>query len=256
MARRVLRTPEALLEKASLAETPVLRAKYATRGLSHPTLERDTQLLLLRQLYLAHLERDQFEEARAVAEQMVSLGELEEPSRHDAARACLALGDFTAAIHHFRMAARRAPAQRRSLHLWNLGRVAYLDGRHAEAAAAFKRALRWAVDNQALYRVHATLARHHLGESVDLRTAYETLGAIQPLPAYAEFLGGELLRLLGEPTLAASLLRQFLRQVPSAPTEMAIGLRAEVRRAQEWLVELERTAAGNPRAEPERSSGS
>lgn len=254
MARRVPRTPEALLEKALLAETPVLRAKYATRGLSHPTVEQDTQLLLLRQLYVAHLEREQFEEARAVAEQMVSLGELEEPSRHDAARACLALGDFAAAIHHFRMAARRAPAQRRALHLWNLGRAAYLAGRHAEAAAAFKRAQRWAVDNQALYRVHAALARHHLGEPIDLRATYETLGAIQPLPTYAEFLGAELLRLLGERALSASLLRQFLLQVPSAPVEMAVGLRAEVRRAQEWLAELERAATERTPTEPERSN--
>jgi tetratricopeptide (TPR) repeat protein len=211
------------------------RAKYATRGLSHAALERDTQQLLLRQLYLAQLERQNYAEARGIAEQMVSLGELEEPAHHDAARACMAADDLAAAVRHLRLAARRAPAHRRSVHLWSMGRALYLDGKYPEAIAAFTRALRWASDNQVLYRAHTALARHHRGEEVDLRANYEALGALQPLPLYAEFLGGELLLLLGEKRLARSLFEQFIRQVPETPLETAVGLLAEMRRAREFL---------------------
>ncbi len=239
MGQGASQTPEAFLEKALRASDAVLRAKYATRGLSHPGLERDTQVLLLRQLYLAHLQREQFTEARAVAEQMTSLGALEEPAFHDAARACIGQGDLDAAARHFRMAARRAPAHRRALHFWSLGRVVYLQGAYDVALTAFVRAVRWGTDNLPLYRAHEVLTRHHLGEKVDLRRAYEGLGAQEPLPLYAEFLGGQLLRELGEPKLARSLLRQFLRQAGAAATEIGVGLRAEMRRAEEWLAELE-----------------
>ncbi len=115
MGHGVPQTPEFLLEKALSAGSASMRAKYATHGLRQPTLERDTHVLLLRQLYLAHLEREQFHEARGVAEQMVELGDLVEPALHDAARACIAQGDYAAAAGHLRVAARSAPAQRRSL---------------------------------------------------------------------------------------------------------------------------------------------
>ncbi len=232
---RASTSPEVLLEKALMADSARARAKYATRGLSHPSLEVDTQAMLLRQLYLAHLESERFDEARAVAEQAIALGVLVEPAYHDAARACIAVGDLRGAVGHLRMASRRAPAHRRSLHLWTLGRVLFFEGRYSEALAAFTRALRWATENQALYRAHVALARRHRGEDVDLRLAYEALGASSPLPLYAEFLGAQLLRFLGEPRLAITLLRQFLKQVADAPLEVSVGLLAEVRLARSWL---------------------
>jgi tetratricopeptide (TPR) repeat protein len=238
MAQGATHTPEFLLEKALTAGSASLRAKYATRGLSHPTLQREMQQLLLRQLYLAHLERAEFAAARSVAEQMIAIGEMLETVMHDAARACMAQGDLTAAAGYLRLAARHGPPHRRALHLWTLGRALYLGRQYGGALAAFRRALRWASTNQELYRAHAELARFHLGEPAQLRRAYEELGAAEPLPLYAEFLGGEFLRLLQEPRLACSLWREFLRQAPQAPLEIAVGLRAEVRQAELWLQEV------------------
>lgn len=233
MAQAAPQTPELMLEKALSAGDAAQRAKYATRGLSHPTLEKETQALLLRQLYLAHLEREEFSQALAVAEQILELGDLLEPALHDVARACIALGDLPAAIRHLRLALRRGPAHRRSLHAWSLGRALYHSGQFAGAVAAFKRALRWATNRQSLYRAHAALARHRAGDSVDLRAAYEELGAMEPLPLYAEYLGAELLWELGEQKLARSLLKQFLRQVGHSSAETRAGLWPEIQRAQQ-----------------------
>jgi tetratricopeptide (TPR) repeat protein len=233
MAHAASQTPELMLEKALNAGDASLRAKYATRGLSQPGLERETQQLLLRQLYLAHLEREEFAQARSVAEQMLEVGELVEPALHDIARACIALGDLPAATGHLRSALRSGPPHRRSLHAWNLGRVLYHMGQFAAAQAAFKRALRWATDRKSLYRVHAELTRHRSGETVDLRAAYEELGAMDPLPLYAEFLGAELLSELGEGKLARLLLQQFLRQVMHSSAETRAGLWPEIQRAQQ-----------------------
>jgi tetratricopeptide (TPR) repeat protein len=239
MAASASQTPEQMLEQALCAGNAASRAKYATRGLSHPALEPDTHQLLLRQLYLSHLESREFAAARAVAEQMVDIGEIPEIAHHDLARACMAQGDLTAAVGYLRLAARQGPPHRRALHFWTLGRALYLNRQFAAALAAFRRALRWASSNQALYRAHAELCLHHLGEQADLMRAYQQLGEAEPLPLYAEFLGGELLRLLDQPRLAHELWSTFIRQVPHSPVEAAVGLWAEARQAQRWLDELE-----------------
>ena len=65
-------TPELLLRKATLARTSLTRAKYAQRGLAHGApLDHTTRVLLLRQLYLSHMEGRRFTEALRVAEQML-----------------------------------------------------------------------------------------------------------------------------------------------------------------------------------------
>jgi tetratricopeptide (TPR) repeat protein len=240
MGHGASQSPEALLEKALSAGSASLRAKYATHGLRQPTLGPDTHVLLLRQLYLAHLERGHFAEARGVAEQMVALGELVEPALHDAARACIAQGDLASAAGHLRVAARSAPAQRRALHLWTLGRVLYLNEQYAEAVAAFERALRWATGNQTLYRAHIALAKARLanlgrGEVSGLRDHYEALTKLDPLPLYAEYVAAELLRELDREALANDLLRRFIKQAERSPIETAVGLRAEIERAKRWL---------------------
>ncbi|HEY3495796.1 MAG TPA: tetratricopeptide repeat protein, partial [Polyangiaceae bacterium] len=111
-------TPEAMLRKASLARTPVSRAKYAQRGLSHRgTLDRTTRTMLLRQLYLSHMEGRRFGDALAVAEQMLESAIMPDVARQDAARACLGLGDREGALVHLRIASRVSPAARRAFHL-------------------------------------------------------------------------------------------------------------------------------------------
>jgi len=62
-------SPEMMLRKASLARTSISRAKYAQRGLSHRGgLDRTTRTMLLRQLYLSHMEARRFAEALLIAE--------------------------------------------------------------------------------------------------------------------------------------------------------------------------------------------
>ena len=89
-AAAVAVTPELLLRKATLARTSVTRAKYAQRGLAHGSpLDHTTRVLLLRQLYLSHMEGRRFADALAVAEQMVGASVMPDVARQDAARACL-----------------------------------------------------------------------------------------------------------------------------------------------------------------------
>ena len=89
-SRPASQSPEIMLRKATLARTPVARAKYAERGLSHNgAVDRTTRAMLLRQLYLSHMEGRRFEEALMVAEQMLTGAVMPDVARQDAARACL-----------------------------------------------------------------------------------------------------------------------------------------------------------------------
>ncbi len=90
-------TPELLLRKATLARSSGTRAKYAERGLAVSAgLDRETRALLLRQLYLSHMEARRFAEALQAAEQMILADVMPDVARQDAARACLGLGDSRA----------------------------------------------------------------------------------------------------------------------------------------------------------------
>src|SRR5688572_8086789 len=146
-------TPEVMLRKASLARTPLSRAKYAQRGLSHRgTLDRTTRTMLLRQLYLSHMEGRRFDDALAIADQMLESAVMPDVARQDAARACLGLGDRDAALVHLRIASRVSPPARRAFHLWTLGSVLFLTGHYREAVGALSRAARWGTTDKPLYR--------------------------------------------------------------------------------------------------------
>lgn len=121
-------TPEACLDKARLARTSVQRAKYAQRGLEQGRADATTRSMLLRQLYLAELERRHFDEAIALADQMVALGVMTDVALQDGARACVAMGRTDDAVLRLRRASRIGPASRRSFHLWTLGSVLLLSG--------------------------------------------------------------------------------------------------------------------------------
>src|SRR5688572_9514961 len=110
-------TPELMLRKATLARSSGLRAKYARRGLEHDgNVDRTTRAMLLRQLYLSHMEARRFSEALDVAEEMVETGIMPDVARQDAARACLGLGSRDQAIEHLRLASRVSPPSRRAFH--------------------------------------------------------------------------------------------------------------------------------------------
>jgi hypothetical protein len=112
-----LLTPEDLLQRAMVAKTPRARAIWARRGLASPRrLDRTTQSMLLRQLYLAYYETRRFEKAREIADQNLGLDVLPDVVHQDAARAALALGDLDGAAGHLRLAARVGSARQSGAH--------------------------------------------------------------------------------------------------------------------------------------------
>jgi tetratricopeptide (TPR) repeat protein len=219
-------TPELLLRKATLARTSVTRAKYAQRGLAHGApLDHTTRVLLLRQLYLSHMEGRRFTEALAIAEQMVDTTVMPDVARQDAARACLGLGDREKAIEH------RPPA-RRAFHLWTLGSVLYLEGRYQDACGALSRAARWGTRDKPLYLAGLGLAKLGAGEKVtDLAELRERLSDAPCGQGYGQFVLGELCMALDDYAGAVRYLRAFLKRVTSGRVALQVSLSGEIARA-------------------------
>jgi tetratricopeptide (TPR) repeat protein len=242
------RTPEAYLHKATHAQTPTDRAKYATRGLGQPGLDDTTQAMLLRQLYLAHMEGRRFELALEVSLRMIELHVLPDAARQDAARACLGLGRTNDAISHLRVAGRVSPASRRAFHAWTLGSTLYLLGREAEAIGALERALRWSTNAQPLYAAQLALAQLAAGESHEsLRVLRDALHDAPCGQGYGQFVLGELACKLGENQEARRCLEGFIRRTNSGRVALAVGLSAEVQRAQVLLEDLPPESSSSPR---------
>ncbi len=246
--------PELMLQKASLARTAGMRAKYAQRGLAHTgEVDPTTQVLLLRQLYLSHLESRRFDEALAITRQMLALDVMPDVVRQDAARACLGNGDIEGAIHHLRLASRRAPASRRAFHLWTMGSVLYLNGREREAANVFARAAHWGTTDRPLYLAQLELARIAAVPAPPDPKALTALGdaaeALAGAPCgqgYGEFVRGEIAALLGRDDEAIALLESFVARTTRGRVALAIALAAETRRARRVLGRLRRRRSRPP----------
>jgi tetratricopeptide (TPR) repeat protein len=224
-----------MLRRATLARTSGLRAKYATRGLADDS-DSTTQALLLRQLYLAHMEARRFADALAVTEQILALGEMNDVARQDAARACLGLDDADAAILHLRIATRVAPASRRAFHCWTLGTTLHLRGRHAEAAEMLSRAIRWGTTARPLYVAQLALARRAAGEKVrDLGTLREQLEDAPCGQGYGQFVLGELSFHQGDFAAARRYMTGFIRRASSGRVALAVTLRGEIHHARRIL---------------------
>src|SRR5687768_2711527 len=116
------RGPADYLRLALQAGSPRERARFARRGLdaAPSDVDPDTQVLLLRQLYLAHLDSHRYRDAAEVAVEMSEIGPLKDVAHCDASRAFYGAGEIEAAIAHQRLAARWAPASRRSFQYWSL----------------------------------------------------------------------------------------------------------------------------------------
>lgn len=221
------------------APTPVSRARFARRGLSvRGPIDRTTQAMLLRQLYMSHFETRRFARARAVALQAIELEVLSDVIHHDAARAAFADGDFDAAVAHLRTAVRRAPASRRAFHLWTLGGTLFLVQRHDEAAAAFTRAIRWATRDRPLYRAHLALSRLAAGERVPARELQRVIDELAGSPCgqgYGRFVLGHLAYATGNRAAARRYLESFVERTRVGRTAMGIALEGEVEMAQATL---------------------
>jgi tetratricopeptide (TPR) repeat protein len=224
------------------ARSAEARARWARRGLATSRrLDRTTQAMLLRQLYLSHFEARHFGQALEVARQAIDLGVLPDVLHQDAARAALAAGNVRASLSHLRMAARRGPASRRAFHLWALGSTLFLEQRYPEAVSALERAVRWATDGKPLYRAHLALVRLAMGERVaGLQRTIDALASAPVGQGYGRFVLGHLAYATGAWEAARRYLRSFVRRTASARPARAIALDAELTMARATLSKMSR----------------
>jgi tetratricopeptide (TPR) repeat protein len=192
--------------------------------------------MLLRQLYLSHMEGRRFGEALTVAEQMLTSAVMPDVARQDAARACLGLGDREQAIVHLRIASRVSPPARRAFHLWTLGSVLFLSGQHREAAGALARAARWGTTDKPLYRAQLALARRAAGESVGaLAVVRERLEEAPCGQGYGQFVLGALAYEQGDNGAAERYLGMFVRRATTGRVALEVALAGEVAHARRLL---------------------
>lgn len=197
--------------------------------------------MLLRQLYLSHMEAQRFQDAHSVAEQMIALDVMPDVARQDAARACLGLGERDRALEHLRIASRVGPASRRAFHLWTLGSVLYLAGRHREAIGALSRAARWGTTDRPLYQAQLALSRLASGESVgELQLLRERLAEAPCGQGYGQFVLGEIAYELGDMVSAREYLRGFVKRSTSGRVALAVALEGEIARARLLLSRIRR----------------
>jgi len=232
------RTPEEYLRLALEAPTPERRARFAAEGLEAEEVEPDTELLLCRQVYLAHVAAHRFQAALAVAERMCGLGRMPDVAHHDASRAFAALGDVRGAIEQQRLAARSAPPERRSFHHWALATLLHFSGDPDGAVGALDRGLRWAREDRPLLRGHRAWVLLEVGRPVE--DLEEILEVLERAPrGYGELVAGMLRYHLGDARRAAVHLRAFLRRNAAADVAKALTLREELRRARLALASIE-----------------
>jgi tetratricopeptide (TPR) repeat protein len=234
------KSPEQHLQKAIAARSARTRAKYAQLGLAaRPRLDRTTQAMLLRQLYLAHFEARRFTEALEVAVQLIRLQVLTDVAHQDAARACQALGDVDGAAGHLRLAARCSPASRRAFHLWTLGGVLYVKKRYPEAASALARAARWGTTDKPLYIGHLALAQCAQGETIgNLNRIIAQLEAAPCGQGYGRFVLGRLCSYAGRRADAMRYLEAFVRRTNGGREALHIALEGELAEAKRALAEI------------------
>lgn len=213
---------------------------WARRALSlRSPLDRTTQSMLLRQLYLAYYEERRFKEAAHVSEQIVALGVLPDVAHQDAARAKQALGDIDGAAGHLRLAARISPPNRKAFHWWTLGSLYYLAGRYEAAISAMTRAARWGTTDKPLYQGHLAVVQCASGHRVrGLRTLIERLAEVPAGQGYGRFVLGQMAFYDRHPAEAKRYLEAFVRRSTSGRAVLAIALDGEIALAREMLARM------------------
>jgi tetratricopeptide (TPR) repeat protein len=223
------------------ATTPQTRGNWARRGLANEgEINRDTQAMLLRQLYLSHYTQRQFELAYGIALQATELGVLPDVVQQDCARAKQALGDIDGAASHLRLAARLGPASRRAFHYWTLGSVLHLAGRHEEAVSALNRAVRWGTTDKPLYRAHVALAKLATGKRI--RGGSQLIAVLDACPAgqgYGRFVLGELAFRLNLMDEARRFLGAFIKRTRKGQVAIRVALEPELATAEATLRSLD-----------------
>lgn len=230
-------TPELMLEKATLARDSEGRAKYARRGLGlKGGLDQTTRAMLLRQLYLSHIESRRFEVALTIALEMVDTGVMADVAHQDAARACLGLERRQEAIEHLRIASRVSPPSRRAFHLWTLGSVLYLAGQERHSLGPLSRAVRWGTNDKPLYQAQVVLAQLACGETVsNVLEVRERLADSACGRGYGQFVLGELAFCEGDFAASEDYLSAFVERTGRGRVAQQVALEGELRRARDLL---------------------
>lgn len=234
--------PEDHLRIALRAKKPEARMASARAGLGFPedAIEADTKVLLLRQLYIGQLELHLFRAAIDTAKEMAKVGPLKDIALHDRSRAEQAMGDVPAAIASQRLAARHAPAERRSFMLWSLATLQHFYGDVEGALGTLDKGLLIARDDRPLLKAHAAYICLENDEAVeDLAKVRSELGAAKCGEGYGQYILGMIAIHMGDESVAAAHLRAFLRRNARLDPAKALTLREELRRARLTLAKLE-----------------
>ncbi|MCA9581089.1 MAG: hypothetical protein KC416_04800 [Myxococcales bacterium] len=232
--------PAAYLRLAMDAPDARLRAHYAETGLLFPPdpEDRETRLLLLRQLYRAHLDRSDLEGARAAAEEMVVEGALRDIAHHDHARILSALGETRAAIREQRLAALASPEERRPFQYWTLAAMQHFAGDGDGALASLDHAERSARTEGPLLRAHRVFVLLDQQKPAgDVDAVLEALDAHPSGRAYGLFLRGAIEVLRGHRVEGVAALQAFLHRHREASAAQRWTLAAELDRARELLAQ-------------------
>lgn len=236
------RTPADYLRLALGAQNAVGRARYARLGLALDDIEEDpeTQVLLLRQLYLSHMDSRRFAAAAEVATQMAAIGPLRDIAHHDRSRAEAARGETDTAILAQRSACRAAPPDRRSFQWWSLATLQHFADDHDGALRSLKHAERWAHRDRPLiraHRAHVMLDQKRMPHELD--RIISDLGKSPAREGYGQYLLGMIAHQLGDPRRAAVHLRAYLRRNAAADAAKTATLAEEFRRARKVLASIE-----------------
>jgi tetratricopeptide (TPR) repeat protein len=231
-------SPEKALEKALNADDPQERVQIARAGLSH-VQDLETQILLLRQVYVGEIEQGHFDKASLAIEQAIevdALPELADVLHHDAARAFMGLGEFPTAIKHLLKAFGRSPDERDEFHLVTLVSVLFSLQRLEFARSVLDRAL--PTKSLLLGALAALCAPPSAETTSKLSDCYERLQNDSSDSSHVQFLLAEIALARGERARAVLYFEAFLARTETfAPLKRA-SLAAEILRAQKMFGRL------------------
>lgn len=222
------------------SRTPTVGGDIAQRGLrlAEAPMDADAHLLLLREIYRSHLYARRVRSAHAIARKMVRLGVMQELAYADLGRACAALGWWRKAALAHRIAARNAPATRRSLHWAHAGSAFQHGGFYEEALGAYERAVRWSLTQRPLHRGQRLVCLLDQGESAaDLEELPEVLDMLTEArcgEGYGRYVRGLLHHARGEFAEARLQLATFLKRNGDDPLKSTT-LRYELARTRATL---------------------
>lgn len=246
-------TADDYLRLAISTGSPAEAAVLAERGLRHhgggddgATIDPETRLLLLREIYRAHLHARRLRSAHAVARKMVRLGVAQEIAHVDLARACAALGWWHRAAQAWRIAARNAPAARRAMHWAAVAVAQHHDERYDDALSSLDRAVRWSLTTRPLHRAYMALVRLDAGARVDevehLDEVIEELECARCGEGFGRYVLGLLHAAKGDVARATRNLAAFVKRNADDPLR-SITLGREIRRARRTMRDLRRRGA-------------